>query len=67
MKKTSVPALTPDNPARSKPFFFMIKLEPMKMLEERARIRPTAFSDVTPDPVTSQRTMYPRMLLQEKT
>ena len=39
------PALRLDAPARLSPFFFTMKLAPMKRLEDRARIRPFTLSE----------------------
>ena len=42
------PVLTPVAPAFLRPFFLTIKLEPIKMLEERAKISPRTLSDEFP-------------------
>lgn len=43
-----IPALIPLAPAFFKPFFFTMKLAPMKKLEERARTRPFMLSEDMP-------------------
>jgi len=42
------PALFPVAPAFLSPIFFIIKLEPMKMLEETARTKPVMLSEDAP-------------------
>ena len=43
-KRESVPALTPEDAAFLSPFFLMMKLAPMKRLEESASTRPLMLS-----------------------
>jgi hypothetical protein len=43
-----IPALTPTDPAFFSPFFFTMKLAPMKILDESARINPVTLSEDMP-------------------
>jgi hypothetical protein len=45
IRKWTAPALNPVTPACLSPFFFMMKLDPIKMEEVTARARPLAWSD----------------------
>ena len=40
-----LPARSPETPARLRPFFFRMKLEPIKALETMARTRPVRLSE----------------------
>jgi len=65
------PALFPVAPAFFSPIFFIMKLEPMKMLEETARINPVTLSTLSEDaPICHNQTndtkKYPLMKLIEE-
>jgi len=47
-ERNDEPALFPVAPAFFSPIFFIIKLEPMKMLEETARTNPVMLSEDAP-------------------
>lgn len=54
------PALNPALAAMRRPLFFTMKLAPMKIEEEMAKTRPTAWSETIP---ASSLLKYPELLL----
>lgn len=69
-RKEIEPALTPLAPAFFRPFFLMIKLVPIKMLEETARMTPWTLSGEIPIGHTRERERWnlagPRNIAQSQ-
>ena len=58
MLESTKPALVPEAPAFMRPFFLIMKLLPMKILEETARMRPWILSEDNPIAYTNGRERF---------